>query len=368
MELQKTAYLIIISSLIAIILLFAYLNIRQSSVSAEVEPEKLESCKSLVYNGEDRIDLLFLASESDTQRFSDALLNTPPYDENKDYFNVFFIDDYEPTCEDYKDIAILCNTKENLKEARRCPNDYPIVIKDKPSNIRSSAFGNVISINKNHENSVIVHEFGHAFGNLAEEYTPAKLPRGAKNCVSSCDKFEGIADSCSQECSQNDLFRSINAGVMRTLITSDYGQFNIQLLKKLLEKNKPDDASITGQQIAESYDCSNQKIVPLEIMQASDGTTKVESTNIELAGCAPDNAGEGNLCIGDLCYPSMLFTEAQDISTQSSIEGETFDAPDTTTTFYVNKLSNTETIEISLDEVSLSKINLAQAGATACNT
>ena len=168
MELQKTAYLIIISSLIAIILLFTYLNIRQSSVSAEVEPEKLESCKSLVYNGEDRIDLLFLASESDTQRFSDALLNTPPYDENKDYFNVFFIDDYEPTCEDYKDIAILCNTKENLKEARRCPNDYPIVIKDKPSNIRSSAFGNVISINKNHENSVIVHEFGHALGNLSE--------------------------------------------------------------------------------------------------------------------------------------------------------------------------------------------------------
>src|SRR3989338_1079203 len=129
MELQKTAYIIIISSLILIILLFNYLNFRQSSVYAETEPEDLGTCRSLVYNGEDRIDLLFLASEEDTKRFSDTILNTPPYSENKDYFNVFFIptSDYEPTCEDYKGIAILCNTKENLEAARRCPNDYIII-------------------------------------------------------------------------------------------------------------------------------------------------------------------------------------------------------------------------------------------------
>ena len=91
MELQKTAYIIIISSLILIILLFTYLNFRQSSVSAETESEELGICHSLVYNGEDRIDLLFLASEEDTKRFSDTILNTPPYTGNKDYFNVFFI-------------------------------------------------------------------------------------------------------------------------------------------------------------------------------------------------------------------------------------------------------------------------------------
>ena len=368
MELHKTAYIIIISLLVAIILLFAYLNLKQNSVSVEIG-EELESCKSLVYNGEDRIDLLFLASESDTQRFSDALLNTLPYSENKNYFNIFFIDDYEPTCEDYKGIAILCNTKENIKEARRCPNDYIFIIKDKPSNIRSSAFGNVISINKNHDNAVIVHEFGHAFGNLAEEYTPAKLPRGSENCVSSCDKFNGPIDSCEQECSQGNLYRSIRAGVMRTLITSDYGQFNIKLLKELLEKNKPSDAGLTGNQIAEYKGCEDKQVVIVEGTQ-TESSFSIDAPKELLLGCAPDNSGVGAETIitdsgSELYSLTAMFT---DVQAGDELTGS-IESPQTilfSTSFTNNQdtltIRDTQTGEI------LAQTSFVQAGATACIT
>lgn len=365
MELQKTAYTIIISSLVLIILLFTYLNIRQSSVSAETESEELETCRSLIYNGEDRIDLLFLASEEDTKRFSDTILNTPPYSENKDYFNVFFIppSEYEPTCEDYKGIAILCNTKENLEAARSCPNDYIIVVKDYPINIRSSAFTNVISINKNHEDTVIIHEFGHTYGNLAEEYVIASLPRNAKNCVSSCDKFSAPIDSCNIECSKTNLYRSINNGVMRTLATSNYGQYNIYLLNKLLEKDKPSEPLITGSQIFEYTECKNKNVVAIDV---TENNAKLSSELLQ--GCAPNNAGAGEICIKsngeELCYPETVFTDSQDMSTEEVISGEQFISD--ITTLYLERTTTGQTATIILNGNEIATISLEQAGATAC--
>ncbi|MEK6846564.1 MAG: M64 family metallopeptidase [Nanoarchaeota archaeon] len=370
MELQAKSYLIIITALAIIIILFTYLNIQQEKPITRVDIEELGTCRSLVYNGEDRIDLLFLASEEDTKRFSDTILNTPPYDENKDYFNVFFIppSDYTPTCEDYKGIAILCSTKENLEAARRCPNDYIIIVKDYPTNIRSSAFSNVVSINKNHENSVIIHEFGHAFGNLAEEYVPANLPRGAKNCVSSCDKFNAPTDSCDLECSKTNFFRSIRAGVMRTLTTSDYGQYNIHLLKKLLEKNSPSEPAITGNQISEYAGCENEQVVIVEGTQSTDGSISLDKPTKILQGCSPDNSGAGVETIttasGQESYSvTTMFTDVQSGETLTG----SLESPANivfSTAFTSNKdeiiLTDTETGAI------LSQTTLAQAGATAC--
>ncbi len=359
MELQQKSYLFVISSLAVVIVLFAYLNIQQEQPE-KVATENLGTCRSLVYNGEDRIDLLFLASEEDTKRFSDTILNTPPYNAHKNYFNVFFIpsSDYEPTCKDYKGIAILCDTKENIEVARRCPNDYIFVVKDYPSNIRSSAISNVISLNKNHEDSVVIHEFGHAFGNLAEEYTPANLPRGSKNCVSSCDKFASPTDSCDLECSKTNFYRSIRAGVMRTLITSDYGQYNINLIKKLLEKNKPSESAITGNQIAEYTGCENKHAVEITI---NNKESTAELSKEIINGCVQNNAGDGELCVNELCQPTTAFTDAQDTD---SIAGEQF-TPDKTNLYVETIIGQTATI--TLDGNEIARFNLQEAGATACN-
>ena len=351
--------------LVAIIVIFGYLNIQQESSSNIQEPVSTDICKSIEYNGEDRIDILFISSLEDAKHYTDVLLSTEPYKSKRDYFNTRVIEK-EVVCKDYKGIAILCNTQEVQDLAKQCPHDYIVVIKKEPINIRSSAYGNVLSINKVHEDSVLIHEIGHAFANLAEEYGGAKIPRGSENCKSSCDKFTSPIDSCELECSESTYYRSIPSGVMRTLATSNYGIYNIALITKLLEKNKPKDAVVTGMQIdnLEEEQCDNP-LVQIEITQA-DETATAQTDNILQEGCAPDNFGDGGLCLGeDNCYPPNLFTESQDIGTQETINGGVFDLEEPLT-FYIPQNPANPEVEITFNGVLIENINAAQAGATAC--
>lgn len=355
-------FIFLIIILIGIIISFGYLN---SAKERELDSENFEegACKSLVYNGNDRIDLLFISSETEAKEYSNFLLDTEPYKSYKGYFNVFFIDSQNPKCDSYRDIAILCNTPEVKDIAKLCPNDYVFVIKNEPPHIRSSSYGNIISINNNVEKSVIVHEFGHAFVNLAEEYySPSGLPRGSKNCQSSCDSFGNLADSCSQECSKSNLFRSVSLGVMRSLQTTDYGTYNKELILKILEKNKPSESTITGNQIYDEKICKEQDLVSIEITQSQDSIL-AESTNELSKGCAPDNSGEGETCIGDLCYNlENIFTDTQQ-GEEEVISGETFEAPEVTTIFI--PITGAE-VPITSNGNLVATINTAEAGVTAC--
>ncbi len=178
---ESKGFLFITILLIAIIVVFGYLNIQQESKLNVDKPNDL--CKSIEYNGKDRIDILFISSEEDARHYTEVLLNTEPYKDYKSYFNTYAITNTYVKCKDYKGIAILCNTQEVQEIAKQCPHDYIVVVKKEPSNIRSSAYGNILSINSVHEDSVLIHEFGHAFANLAEEYDGAKIPFGSENCV-----------------------------------------------------------------------------------------------------------------------------------------------------------------------------------------
>ena len=360
---ESKGFLFTTIPIVAIIIIFGYLNIQQESNSNIPEVTTNELCKSIEYNGKDRIDILFISSEEDAKHYTDILLSTEPYKSKRNYFNTRVIENTEVECKDYKGIAILCNTPEIQDLAKQCPHDYIVVIKEKPINIRSSAYSNVLSINSVHEDSVLIHEMGHAFGNLAEEYGGAKIPSGAKNCVSSCAKFNGQIDSCELECSESNYYRSIPSGVMRTLITNNYGIYNNEIINKLLEKNKPKDTIITGNQIDNLEERCNQDILAVEITQ-SDETLTAKTDNIIYNGCAPRESGTGNLCFNDNCYPSMLFTDVQNQEMQI-LEGETF-TPEIPVTFYIQQNTQDPEVEIMLNEVITETINTLQAGATAC--
>lgn len=354
--------------LFAIILVFGYLNIQQEVRSDVKIVNQEELCKTVEYNGEDRIDLLFISTEEEARRYTEVLLGAEPYKSKRNYFNSRVIENKDVECNDYQGKAILCNTLEVQNLAKQCPYDYISVVKEKPANIRSSAYANIISLNSAHEDSVFLHEMGHAFANLAEEYGGAKVPSGAKNCVSSCNKFNGPIDSCEVECSESNLVRSIPVGIMRTLANPDYGIYNDALIEKILEKNKPKDSVVTGNQINDLASCNNP-LVKI-IIENKDQKITAKSDNILEKGCfAPDKVGEGALCIGNdlnkVCYPDVIFTDRQDIQTQETLDGETLSYQEETI-FYINQDSNNPFVDVTLNGELVSTINTAQAGATAC--
>jgi hypothetical protein len=191
--------------------------------------DELEKCSILEYKSDDGINIVFFADDKKSaQSYVDYFLGFGPFDENEESFNFYYIGGFQPECELYKGIAILCYSRELVEKSGSCPNDHIVVLDgDQDRTIRSSNYLNVMSINTKHPKSVLAHEFAHSFVNLAEEYVPAKVPRNCPcNCLGICDAFDGNNDGCYQGCSDGDLFRSVENGIMRTLKSDFYGKYN----------------------------------------------------------------------------------------------------------------------------------------------
>ena len=278
----KTLTIVILVALILILIpILIFVSIK-FSVKTSPKPLSLESCKSLTINGKDKTNILFFSSKDDGEKYRNFLLSTSPYDKYKESFNFYYIDSYNPECEIYKEIAVLCNGKDMIKKSASCPNDFIFVIKDiEDGSIRSSTFNNIVSINSQHPLTVMTHEFGHAFANLADEYIPATIPAGSKNCVESCELFPENIDGCYQGCSDNSHFRSIENGLMRTLSNNDYGKLNEDLILEIINRNNPQ-TSGTGSAIEfpESLECTSQNYYLIE-GQVKDGTLTISSVSKE---------------------------------------------------------------------------------------
>jgi len=307
-------FTIVVSVLLVVAVSSAiFLLSRAEFISAS--PDELFECNTLKYSSEGAIDLVFFGSELETKKYSDFLFDSEPFDELEDRFNVHYISEYVPECEIYRGVAFLCYSERTIRAAASCPNDYVIVLKNGPSSIRSSEYEGVVSINTAHALSVLLHELGHAIGNLAEEYAPAKIPRGSENCQSSCSGFSGEVDGCFRECSEGGYFRSIQAGVMRTLSIEDYGIFDDELMKTaiLSQSNLP--SSVTGRAISDSVDCAGQQFSYAVINPETGETVGVKRS----VGCPPREKKQ---------IERTIFTDAPgEVPDESGFEpivGETF--------------------------------------------
>ena len=219
-----------------VLAIFTAFYYRQPVTSASGSPL---ACKTIISNGspDKSIDIVFFydnVDESEAQQYIDYLLSVSPFSENKEKFNFYSVN-MPPTC-DIQNGILVCYSKEVIKASALCPNDYVFVLSKQSAGIRSSAYTNLISVNIADKKSVVIHEFGHIFANLADEYVPSTIPRGSKNCASSCDKFTSEVDGCYEGCSENGEYRSVNAGIMRTLSTINFGKFDNAILNADLEK------------------------------------------------------------------------------------------------------------------------------------
>jgi hypothetical protein len=247
---KKTIFILAIFIATIFFLIIFFISFKKHKINSsplEQGQATLETCKILQYNGEDKVDILFFSDEKTAETYKDFFLTISPFKENPNYFNFFYIDNYVPECELYKGVAILCYSRELIRKAASCPNDFIVVIKEEDKEIRSSSFMNTLSINKALPLTVFPHEFAHAFAILADEYVAhSPPPRKSKNCPHSCENFEGLEDDCFDGCSETSRKRSIQEGLMRTLSTVNprFGTFDESLILKVM--NSLSTPTITG--------------------------------------------------------------------------------------------------------------------------
>ncbi len=326
--------------------------------------EKIESansppsgdCRTLAYKGENKIDIVIFSDLQTATTYKEALLSFEPMKTYSEAFNFYYIDDYPLTdaCEIYKGIALLCRSKGLIKKASSCPNDYVMVVQSHPTEIRSSAFLNIMSINSNLPMSVVQHEFGHVFASLAEEYVPAIIPKNSQNCAKDdnsnleldCDRqFGANRNGCYVECSDKNYRRSIDAGVMRTLSSNSYGIFNDNLITERLRtsadlSNRPAENQLNNLNVGFSpTTCETQEYY---LVKAEVDHAKAEINLIDVdtyTGCASEESngfgattleifdGESEEKIAESSFNAeLIFVDGNDkiVNGESVINGETF--------------------------------------------
>jgi len=372
-------------------LLYYSFNPTESGPIASPETiDNLEECKVASYSGENAINFVFFSTKQKSLDYFDFLSKAEPFETHKDKFNIFYIDDYDVDndCEIYKGIALLCDSRNLIKKAASCPNDYIVVLKDKQSSIRSSAYQNILSINSVHPKSVFLHEFGHAFANFAEEYVAgtAKIPRGSQNCQESCEGFGENTDGCFKGCSDSEHYRSIDNGVMRTLSSEEYGTFNERLLNSRIDESMASLFSkvtgsfsrITGSAISDNIDdtCVNKEFyLGVFDYTEEDGLVLVDEEAV--VGCAGGNGygeidyslldSDGNTILQRNIDPFTLFIEGpgEEENGLIPIEGDMIERLDSVI-IQAPVISGIDELRLIDTEGRTTNVNLIGVGGRAC--
>jgi len=217
--------------------------------------EKEIDCVSVLYNSHpnNSIDIVFLPFgykefdnfREDVTKNINTFLEVEPFNSSREKINFYRIDKLDQlNCE--IDQWVSCDEYEVKKLASYCPNDYIIIlvdrskIKDIINPVRSSAISNMEKINTADNKLVILHEFGHVFGGLADEYVDEKYysntgfdPGDYPNCdfPPECIEWKGTnGTGCFEGCSLNKYSRPTKNSIMRSLSTEKFGPLNEKIL------------------------------------------------------------------------------------------------------------------------------------------
>lgn len=227
----------------------------KSLVSTFRPSEKYIDCVSVLYNSHpnNSMDVIFLGYgyrklddfRNDVYKNVDVFLKVEPFKSNKEKINFYRIDKLdELECE--IGAWVRCDEFEVKKLASYCPNDYIIIlvdrskVKDLITPVRSSAISNMEKINTADNKLVVLHEFGHIFGGLADEYVDEKYyenigfdPNDYPNCdfPPRCEGWIGTnGTGCFEGCSLKRYSRPTTNSIMRSLNTEKFGPLNEKIL------------------------------------------------------------------------------------------------------------------------------------------
>lgn len=207
------------------------------------------SCVPLFYSGspEDRIDVAILPSDyNDLSKFkSDALklidfsgskgglFSYEPFSSSKGRFNFYIINSTEDlecsrNCQNIPSL-VCCNDEKVSKTASQCPSDYIFVLIDSKEFCGTASYYAKVCNGWN-LGQVGVHEFGHAFGGLGDEYDYQKVYPQYKvqeaiypNCdVEKCPKWKSFWSGCFMGCGLSASFRPTDKGCIMYSYTDSF--------------------------------------------------------------------------------------------------------------------------------------------------
>ncbi|MBL7059004.1 hypothetical protein ISS08_00960 [Candidatus Pacearchaeota archaeon] len=139
--------------------------------------------------------------------------------------------------------AICCNNEAVLTQASQCNYDSLLVLVNEDDYCGSaSSYAKVCAKNEKAP-KILMHELGHSFGGLADEYNYDEVYSGynigkvdAPNCdASSCEKWAGITSDCFQGCTYSSLYRSVKGNSIMYDLFPEYNLIGKNHIKNIID-------------------------------------------------------------------------------------------------------------------------------------
>lgn len=214
------------------------------------------TCNSIKFSGDSskKLDIVFVGDkyqdlatfDNDTQIHTNELLSIEPFASNASRINVWRVDTLSDlgcyyNCSGIARL-ICCDNSKVTAAASQCPNDEIIVLVNNPT---YGGSGGSFAVASRLYPAVTVHEFGHSFGGLYDEYlistsaggTPPKGP----NCDSSiCSSWSDLSNtSCVQGCMYTNWYRPSTCSLMYGLNCLYFNSPSIRQISNLLSYYSP---------------------------------------------------------------------------------------------------------------------------------
>ncbi|MBS3109176.1 hypothetical protein J4227_01450 [Candidatus Woesearchaeota archaeon] len=214
-----------------------------------------DDCTNVHYSGdpEKKLDIVVIPANygniddfiADSDSYISELRGHEFFGGYNDKMNYFRVEDIEALSCNAQNRIIKCDESVVNSLASHCPNDFVLVIYNEGflGTARSSSIMNLVKVTTRDRSSVILHELGHAIGNLAEEYEdeayysqyPGYDPADYPNCdYSGCNKWS-INPVCEKGCTLGNYYRGTLTSVMRDLSDTSYGPINEDAMARALE-------------------------------------------------------------------------------------------------------------------------------------
>jgi hypothetical protein len=140
------------------------------------------SCVKVSYNGAGRLDIVYVGDDytslssfaSDVTTFKNKLLSYEPFKSNTNKINIYRVDKIvDLGCEyNCNGIArlICCDISKVKTLASECPADQIVVLVNNNNYGGAGYISSDVAVSYRGDARVAVHEFGHSFGDLTDEY------------------------------------------------------------------------------------------------------------------------------------------------------------------------------------------------------